>query len=342
LKNWIIKGAAGLGLAVAALAAHAQWSTTPAVKALYEEARKEGQVVVWGTAAREIDWLPKAFAAVFPGIDVKVMADNHITTKAIAEARAGRHSFDLMSTSLSLTLKLQERDLLEPVDWQMFGVDKSNTAFDGRMAYTHNIVYTIAYNKDKVKPADVPKQWADLLDPKYKGKMVASSFLLPRMVSNLGLAWGEEKTAQFARELVAQADIMQTKAPRESFLQSGERLYSVAEIDSFPKLWARDGIPVSFVIPEPVLMSQFGVLVMRGAPHPAAARLMAGWMASAEGKREREKQAFQTDYLPTSANETARKIYSSGAKVVLDTPQDLAHRDQMMKKIAPIVSGQAR
>ncbi|MGH8797841.1 MAG: ABC transporter substrate-binding protein [Caldimonas sp.] len=342
MKDRFIKSALGLGLAFAALAAQAQWSATPAVKALYDEARKEGQVVVWGTAAREIDWLPKAFGAVFPGIDVKVMADNNITTKAIAEARAGRHSFDLMSTSLSLTLKLEERKMLEPVDWQMFGVDKSNTAFDGRVAYTHNVVYTIAYNKDKVKPADVPKQWADLLDPRYKGKMVASSFLLPRMVSVLGLAWGEDKTAEFARELVAKADIMQTKAPRESFLQSGERLYSVAEIDSFPKLWARDGIPVSFVIPEPVLMSQFGVLVMHDAPHPAAARLMAGWMASAEGKREREKEAFQTDYLPTSANETARRIYSSGAKVVLDTPQELGNRDKMLTKIAPIVSGQSR
>ena len=89
MKNRFIETVLGLGLGLAALAAHAQWSATPAVKALYEEAKKEGQVVVWGTAAREIDWLPKAFAAVFPGIDVKVMADNNITTKAIAEARAG-------------------------------------------------------------------------------------------------------------------------------------------------------------------------------------------------------------------------------------------------------------
>lgn len=342
MKNRFIEIALALGLGTAALCAHAQWSASPAVKALYEEAKKEGQVVVWGTSAREVDWLPKAFAAAFPGIAVTVLADNNITTKAIAEARAGRYSFDLMSTSLSLTLKLDERKLLAPVDWQMFGVDKSNTAFDGRMAYTHNIVYTVAYNKDKVKPADVPQHWSDLLDAKYKGKMVASSFLLPRMVGILGLAWGEDKTAQFARDLVARADIMQTNAPREPFLQSGERLYSVAEIDSFPKQWARDGVPVSFVIPEPVLMAQFGVLVMDKAPHPAAARLMAGWMASADGKREREKEVFQTDYLPTSTNETARRIHASGAKVVLDTPEQLAERDRMMAKIAPIVAGQSR
>lgn len=334
--------AAAALLVGASAPAQTTWQDSPEVKALHEAAKKEGAVVLWGTSAREIDWIPKAFAAAFPGVEVQTLADNNITTKAIAEARAGRNAVDVMVTSLSLVKALDERSLLKAMDWSKFGVPKGYTAYDNRMAFTHNMAYAIAYNKDKVKPQDVPQSWADLLDPKYKGKMVANQFLLPRMVGVLGLAWGEEKTVKFATDLRANADIMLTNAPRESFLQSGERLYAVAEVDSFPKLWARDGVPVAMVIPEPVVTAQFGVVVMDKAPHPAAAQLLAGWMASPDGKRERERAVFQVDYLPTSTDPVAKRIYASGAKVILDTPELLAERDALMRKIAPIVSGQTR
>lgn len=342
MKKICAKLFATLCLGSAAGGAFAQWQKTPEVQALYEAARKEGEVVVWGNAAREVDWLPKAFSEAFPGIQVKVMADDNITTKAIAEARAGRHSVDVISTSLSLVLQLDERKLLRKTDWQTFGVPATHSALDGRMGYTYNILYTLVYNKNRVKPEDLPKSWADLLDAKYKGKVVANQFLLPRMVGALALTWGEEKTVQFARDLRANADIMLTNAPREPFLQSGERLYAAGEIDSFPKLWARDGIPVDYVIPEPVVTAQIGVVVLDKAPHASAARLMAGWMASAEGRRVRERNTFQVDYTPGSDNPTARKIYASGAKVVLDTPEQVTQRDALMRRIAPIVSGQAR
>lgn len=330
------------GLVAFATCAHAQWFKSPEIKQLYQDAKNEKEVVLWGTAAREVDWVPAAFNAMFPGIEVKASGDTDITTRAIAEARAGRSTVDVMVTSLSLVLRLDERKMLSSEGWADFGVDKSHVALDGRMAYTHNIAYTIAYNKNKVAAKDVPKHWADLLDPKYKGKMVGQQFLFPRMVAVLAIPWGEEKATQFARDLHAKADIMITRAPREAMLQSGERLYALSEVDSFPKLWARDGLPIGWVIPDPVITAQFGVVVMDTAPHKAAARLLAGWLASPEGKRAREKLAFQTDYLPTSENPEAKKIYASGAKVVLDTPEDAARRVQLIEKIAPIVSGQSR
>ena len=68
--------------------AQAAWRDSPAVKALYDKAKAEGQVMVWGTQQGEVDWIPKAFNALFPGIDVQWVGDNDIATKAIAEARA--------------------------------------------------------------------------------------------------------------------------------------------------------------------------------------------------------------------------------------------------------------
>jgi len=337
-KRWC----ATLCLAGMAFSATAQWHTTAEVQALYAAAREEGEVVVWGTAAREVQWIPQAFNAIFPGIQVKVLGDNTITTKAIAEARAGRHTVDVMVASLSQLIQINQRDMLQTIDWSLFDVPPGNVALDGRVGYTHNIVYTIAYNKHLVQARNVPTRWEQLLDPQYKGKMVANQFLLPRLVGTFALVWGEDRTTQFARDLRAQADVMLTNTPREPFLQSGERLYAVGEIDTFPRLWARDGIAVDYVIPEPVITAQFGVMVVKNAPHFAAARLMAGWMASPEGKRTREEAALQSDYLPTSKNPVAQRIYASGAQVLLDTPELSARRDAVIRQIAPIVLGQAR
>ena len=185
------------------------------MKELYDAAKKEGQVVIWGTQRREVEWIPAAFGKVFPGIDVQFLGDNDIAVKAIAEARAGRHQVDVYQNSLTGTLPVVQRDLLTVVDWSPFAIDRRNIAFDGKMAFTSNIVYTVAFNNKLVKEADAPKNWSDILDERFKGKGASSSFLLPRLVGALGLVWGEDKALQFARDIVAKMNLLLTRAPRE-------------------------------------------------------------------------------------------------------------------------------
>ena len=54
----------------AAATAQVAWHETPAIKTLYEKAKQETTVVLWGTQAREVDWVPAAFAKLFPRIEV--------------------------------------------------------------------------------------------------------------------------------------------------------------------------------------------------------------------------------------------------------------------------------
>src|SRR6187455_1452015 len=276
-----------MSLALMAVDARAAWQDSPEVKKLYEAAKKEGQVIIWGTQRREVEWIPAAFGKLFSGIDVQFLGDNDIAVKAIAEARAGRHQVDVYQNSLTGTLPLVQRDLLANVDWSPFGIDNRNIAFDGKMAYTSNIVYTVAYNNKLVKDTDAPKNWMDILDERYRGKGASSTFLLPRLIGGLGLAWGDDKALQFARDIVAKTNLLLTRAPRESLLQSGERVYAFGEIDSLIRAVAAEGLPVSQVVPQPVVVGQFGATIMKNAPHPNAARLLAGFLASPEGKAAR-------------------------------------------------------
>ena len=117
-------GAAALAMALMACAAGAQSLDQDKVKALHAAAKKEGQVIIWGTQRREVEWIPAAFGKLFPGIDVQFLGDNDIAVKAIAEARAGRHQVDVYQNSLTGTLPLVQRDLLANIDWSPFGIDK--------------------------------------------------------------------------------------------------------------------------------------------------------------------------------------------------------------------------
>ena len=158
----------------------------------------------------------------------------------------------------------------------------------------------------------------------------------------MGLAWGEDKALQFAREIVAKTNLLLTRAPRESLLQSGERLYGFGEIDSLIRSVAAEGLPVSQVVPEPVVVGQFGVTIMNNAPRPNAARLLAGFLATAEGKAARLQMTSQADYGPTSDNELAKKLHSGKLQVVWDRPDNMAQREALFGRAAAILTGQSR
>jgi iron(III) transport system substrate-binding protein len=342
LQRALVAAWAFASLALAAGDADAAWQDSPNVKALYEAAKKEGKVVVWGTHPREVSWIPAAFGKFFPGVTVEFLGDNDIAVKAIAEARAGRNQVDVFWSSLTGTLPVAQRDLIGTQDVAVFGIDPRNTAFDGKMAFTSNILYVIVYNNKLAKEADVPAEWGPIADERFRGKATSSSFLLPRLVGALGLAWGEDRALAFARDLRDKTGILLTRAPRESLLQSGERVFAFGEIDSQARHFAADGLPVGYVVPEPVVMGQFGASVMKGAPHPNAARLLAGFLATPEGKALRESATGQRDYGPTADNELAKKIHAGKLQVVFDRTDNMAQREGLFAKAAAILTGQAR
>ena len=198
MARWLHRACVAVACATAALATTlmpgavcAQSLDHGEVDKLYTAASRKVESS-WGTQRREVEWIGGLRKGI-PGIEVQFLGDNDIAVKAIAEARAGRHQVDVYQNSLTGTLPVMQRDLMGVVDWSPFGIDKRNVAFDGKMAYTSNIVYTVAYNNKLVKDADAPRQWADILDERYRGKGASSTFLLPRLIGALGLAWGEEK-----------------------------------------------------------------------------------------------------------------------------------------------------
>lgn len=331
--------AAVFGLSSNIVRAQTAWYDLPAVKAAYEKAKEEKEVTVWTPVQAEADWIGTEFNKRFPGITVKGTGDLQAATKIIAEARANRHSVDVWQNSLGGMLEVQKRNLFAKVDWQPFGIAPGNILFEGDGVAAHNFVYSTLYARNLIKQEDLPKTWDDLLDPKWRGKMVAQDFLFPRLMGFLAIAWGEERTAKWGRAMMNDQKLLITNAPRESFLKTGERVLSIGDAVSQSFQYTENGVPTGYTVLDIVPAVQFMFSAMKNAPHPNAARLLIAWMASDEGMAAREKAVYGASIRPGSKSPLAQQVLQSKAKVILEDLATMDQRADYYKKFSSIIRG---
>jgi iron(III) transport system substrate-binding protein len=331
--------AAAFACAFAATEA-AAWEPPPAMMALYDKAKAEKEVVLSGPAAVEVEWVPDYFAKRFPGIEVKTIADLQGATKIIAEARAGRHSFDVWSFSLGGMIEVEKRGLLETIDWTGFGLDKGNVVFDGHAIATHNFVYSTVYAKEHVAAAELPRTWEALTDPKWTGKLTAQTFLLPRLMGFLALDWGPERAESWGRTLIDQRKLLVTSTPAENLLKTGERVLAVADSVSLSYRYTADGVPSGYLVMDIVPAAQFAVAAFKDAPHPNAAALLAAWLASDEGRELYERVIHEPDIRPGSKSALAQEIRAAKAKVLIEDVATMDKRAQYYQSFSALVRGE--
>lgn len=313
-----------------------------AVQALYQKAKAEGEVIVWGPTVAELAWIEPALSKRFPGIKVKFNADLRSAPKIIAEGRAGKTSLDVFVFSLGGVLAIQRRKLLGTTDWAAFGTDKNSTYFGGQAGATHNIIYSVMYNDKLVKGSDLPKTWAGFTDSKWNGKLVASPFLLPRLSGFLAMEWGEEKAANWLRSLINTGKLMITRAPREGILRSGERPVSITDFASGAQRFARGGAPIKHKMLDIIPAVQFVAAPLKGAPHQSASKFVAAWLTTPEASSAREASNFGASVRPGAKTMRAKEVGSLSGKVIVEHPKNMKVRAGFYKKLSPIVTGRKK
>jgi iron(III) transport system substrate-binding protein len=163
---------------------------------------------------------------------------------------------------------------------------------DGMFATTRIWLSSIAYNTNLVKAADAPKSFADLLDPKWTGKMVKghpaySGTIMTttfQLVRELGWDYLEKLSKQRVMQVQSSTDPPKKLALGERAIMADGNEYNVA-------LLKEAGRPVEPVYPTegtPTISGPTGIFV--SAPHPNAARLFQAWLHS------RATQQFFIDY----------------------------------------------
>lgn len=306
---------------------------------LYRNARKEGVVSLWSHNAEELQWIPAAFQKSYPGIKVEIVTDLNAVARVVTEARAGRHAADVVWNSEALVRPLIDRNLLLSEDWGRYAVRKADVGAGGHMLITNSVVFAVAYRTDRIAAADVPKKWSELLDPKYRGKMAAGPILFARLSAALGAFEGAKPLLEYARRFRSDSGTLWTNDLLEQTISSGERPYVVAITNYLAEGWKARGMPVEVVMPEPIYVTQFGSVVLRRAPHPHAAKLLAVWMAGEQGRSARESALLAVDLRPSSQHPKAVQLRTSGKQIYVDSLEAMDARNRLIPEMDRIMAG---
>jgi len=175
----IVKGSAALGLTMFAsplkAAAPEPVAITPG---LIEAALKEGKVILYSSMDLPVgEKLGKAFEAKYPGMQVQIerSGSERLFQRVAQEFGSNIHAADIINTSdASHIISWKKNGWLAPFVSEDIA-QHFLPAFrdpDGMSATSRIYLSSIAYNTNLVKPEDAPKSFADLLDPKWAGKMV--------------------------------------------------------------------------------------------------------------------------------------------------------------------------
>jgi ABC-type Fe3+ transport system substrate-binding protein len=271
---------------------------------LYAKAKKEGELVWYTTliVKQAVRPLVAAFEKKYPGIKVRYSRANSsgTATKVLSEGKANRIIGDVFDGT-SNAEALKDANLVEK--WTPKGSAAYPSQYrdpDGFWSATHQYFLTPGINTSLIPKADAPKNYDDLLDPKWKGKMAWS----PRsttsgaagFIGNMLITRGEEKGMAYLRQLAKQEIIPVSASARKVLDQAiaGEYPMALQIFNHHTVISSGKGAPVDWIPMEPVTNIIAAIGVIKGAPHPNAGKLLIEFMLSKDGQKVLQK----ANYLP--------------------------------------------
>jgi len=282
-RRAVLVGASALtpGAAFSTRVLSAAPPASPVTPALIEAAKKEGKVV-WYTSIdlKLSEQIGKAFEAKYPGVSCKVerTGAERILQRIGQEYTANVHAVDVVNSSdASHLVYWKDQGVLEPYvpeDVAKF-YPADHKDVDGTYASFRVFLSIIAYNTSMVKKEEAPKSFADLLDPKWKSKIVkahpgySGTIMTATFQMSRDLGW--EYFEKLAQQNVLQ---VQSAADPPKKIALGERAVQADGVEYLILQEKESGQPVEPVYaPEgsPLIIGPNGLF--KAAPNPNAARL---------------------------------------------------------------------
>jgi iron(III) transport system substrate-binding protein len=208
-----------------------------------------------------------------------------IVQRALAEARAGRFDADVIETDGAQMEILYREKQFAPF-YSPSAADIPANIVPAHKSYvpTRLSLYVLVYNTQLVRPADVPKSYEDLLDPKWSGKLGIEAADVPWFASVVKAMGVDKGLAYFQKLAAARPSVRSGHTLLAELVASGElALAPDAHIQGVARLKAR-GAPVDWKPLQPAFGQPSSVAVTQRASHPHAALLFADFILSREGQ----------------------------------------------------------
>ncbi len=274
---------AGLLLGVWGMAAQAA-AIDDNLDQLAAAAAKVGSVIWYESSPDEqAEQIVAAFNRHFPAVKIEHVRDtggNSIGARIIQESQGSVRTADIATTGWSILTPLIARNLAMQVDWKSLGAAPDLVAPPYGISTTA-VIYIIVYNTALVPAADAPKNWMDLLNPRWDGKI--GLWIRAEGEAALAASWGEDKVADYIKKLNALHPVLEKSTfPLAQQVAAGELLvgfgiYHTAQ----PPL--RRGAPIKVVVPDPAPVDTLFSFVP--APAQNSRRRQAGGVVARHARR---------------------------------------------------------
>lgn len=275
------------------------YAQADAMKALIAAAKAEGAVTVDGPPndqTREV--ITQGFMRDY-GIPVSYISSGSSASGARvrAERAAGRYLLDVfVSGSDTPTVTMLPAGWLDKVEPALVASDvvdrrkwKDNHLWymdDGHyiLRVLQYVTPELAVNTKLVKPHEV-STWKSLLDPKWKGKILAKDPGISGAGTSLIAMFYLQFGPDFVKRLYKDQEPVMSRDARQGaqFLAQGQYPIFIGPDSANVLQFQRAGYPVAPVFPTDapsILSGGFGLLcLMNKAPHPNAAKLFVNWLA---------------------------------------------------------------
>jgi iron(III) transport system substrate-binding protein len=307
-----------LGFAAGDRPAHAA-EATPPWQAEWEKtlaaAKKEGQVAIYISGYEEV--LPD-FQKEYP--EIKVIAvtgrGSQVGQRLLAERRGDKFLADVVSSGGVTTYQvLHVAKVFDPIKPALLLPEINDTSkwYQGKhhyadpegqyvFSYVGSATYgSVSYNTNLADPKEFKSYW-DLLNPKWKGKIISRDIRVPGPGSgNARLFYYlPDVGPSFIRKLYGEMGVTLFRDYRQGtdWLAVGKAaicFFCEADISK------QQGLPVDTFGPRVFkegggLVQQFGTLALvNRAPHPNAAKVFINWLLSRKGQMVLQKNMLKTE-----------------------------------------------
>ena len=199
------------------------------------------------------------------------------------------------------------------------------------------LVLVMSYNADIIKPADAPKKWEDLLDPKWKGKMVmpdaAYSGAAFHWFAAMHKHFGKSYMDKLSKQDVA---LRQGNGAAANAVVSGERPLAAMILEYRTFVDIKKGANVQIVIPdEGVPITEMVIGIPKAAPNPEGAKKFIDFALSRDAQ-----QSWQDTYNTPSLRDDVTPLTSvhgrlplSKVKRLASTPADIYEYQEQQPKL---------
>jgi iron(III) transport system substrate-binding protein len=279
-----------LTLSVAALLAFA-----PAARAQdavdVAKAKAEGKVIWYTSTPIEQAQKLSALFKQQTGIEVELFRSggSAILSRFQQEMTAGRVAADVLTHSDPAAAKALTKKgffvLFKPKNFDK--IPDAAKAADGSFVGQRLNMMTHYVRSDRVPAADEPKTWDDMQNPKYKGKLIMTDPSFTSLqVSVVGMISKERGWGFYEKLRANDVMIVQGNQQVSDMLKRGERLIAVGALDSYAADLKREGHPIKTLYPsDGVFIIPSPTSVVKGSPHPNAAKLFAEFMIGDDAQK---------------------------------------------------------